>query len=184
MARASIAGRLRMRRLNWVGISASVVLIVALLSRLVWWFVVQRLPNSDFEMRAAAFGDIAGAVFSALAFAGLIVTALMQREELALQRKQLSETQGELKRAADAEESTMAALRAQAKVARVAAHLNAAIYLLDRFNELDQGSLVKERQELLAEILLLRSLLKGDIHGIGFDKEASEVIFSGMDPDE
>ena len=46
-----------------------------------------------------AFGDKFGAVnalFSGLAFAGLIVTLLYQKEELKLQREELAETRKEL----------------------------------------------------------------------------------------
>ena len=46
------------------------------------------------------FGDMFGAVnslFSGLAFAGLIITLLFQKEELKLQREELAETRNELK---------------------------------------------------------------------------------------
>lgn len=41
------------------------------------------------------FGSV-NALFSGLAFAGLIVTPIMQHEELALQRKELQQTNDEL----------------------------------------------------------------------------------------
>ncbi len=49
-----------------------------------------------------AFG-MANALFSALAFALLIYTSLLQREELRLQRKEIAENREELKRSADAQ---------------------------------------------------------------------------------
>lgn len=55
---------------------------------------------------AGSHGDIYGAVnalFTALAFAFLIYTSLMQREELRLQRKDLKLTREELKKTADAQ---------------------------------------------------------------------------------
>lgn len=118
-----------MRR--WLWTIAAAFLTVAVLSRLIWGSVVQRLPLPDFGVRAAAFGDIAGALFSALAFALLIVTALMQREELSLQREELRETRAELKRTAEAQEGSERALQAQVDTARVAAKLNALASLLD-----------------------------------------------------
>lgn len=124
MARASVAGRSRVKRWRWVLVGAGAALFVLVLSRVIWRYVVQRLPHSDFEVQAAAFGDIAGAVFSAFAFAGLIVTALIQREELSLQRE-------ELRRSTEAQESSAEALGAQVETARQAAALNALSSLLD-----------------------------------------------------
>jgi hypothetical protein len=55
------------------------------------------------------FGDTFGAInslFSGLAFAGIIYTILLQRDELHLQREELKSTREELKRSADAQEKT------------------------------------------------------------------------------
>lgn len=71
-----------------------VVLIMWLLS---WVFI--DLYISDTTSRGT-FGDKFGAVnalFSGLAFAGLIVTLLYQKEELKLQREELAQTREELK---------------------------------------------------------------------------------------
>lgn len=57
-----------------------------------------------------AFGDLFGsinALFSGLAFAGLIVAILLQRQELQLQREELQETRQELARTADAQENNL-----------------------------------------------------------------------------
>lgn len=43
-------------------------------------------------------------LFAGLAFAGIIYTVLLQRNELRLQRQELKETREELKRSADAQE--------------------------------------------------------------------------------
>ncbi len=118
-----------MRR--WLWTIAAAFLAVAVLSRLIWGSVVQRLLLPDFGARAGAFGDIAGALFSALAFALLIVTALMQREELSLQREELRETREELKRTADAQEASERALQAQVEAAVKTARLNALAALLN-----------------------------------------------------
>ena len=123
-----------MRR--WLLTIAEAFGFVLVLSCLGWWFVVQRLPHSGFEARAAAFGDVAGAVFSAFAFAGLIVTALMQREELSLQRAELRDTRAELKRTADAQEASEKALRAQVMTSDLTARLNAATALLEHYRSI------------------------------------------------
>jgi hypothetical protein len=58
-------------------------------------------------------GDLYGsinALFSGLAFAGVIVTILLQREELILQRKELIQTREELARSAAAQDESQKAL--------------------------------------------------------------------------
>ena len=65
---------------------------------------------------AAEFGDSFGAAnafFSALAFAGIIITILLQRRELELQRKELKETKLELRKTARAQEESQRALNLQ-----------------------------------------------------------------------
>lgn len=84
------------------------------------------------------FGDMFGAVnslFSGLAFAALIFTVFMQREELSLQRKELEYTRQELRRSAAAQEASEAALRAQAEATAQAATLNATHTLITYYRE-------------------------------------------------
>lgn len=60
-----------------------------------WYYIDKCLPPDD----RGVFGDKFGAVnslFSGLAFAGLIITLLFQKEELKLQREELRETRKEL----------------------------------------------------------------------------------------
>ncbi len=82
------------------------------------------------------FGDVFGvvnALFSGLAFTGLIYTVFLQREELSLQRKELELTRQELKRSAKAQEQSEVALRAQAEAASMSARMNTASVLLDHY---------------------------------------------------
>lgn len=84
------------------------------------------------------FGDVFGAVnalFSGMAFAGLIYAILLQREDLALQRKELELTRQELTRSAQAQEQSELALRAQAQAASQSARLNATNFLLEHYRE-------------------------------------------------
>lgn len=69
--------------------------------------------------KANEFGDsfgMANALFSALAFAFLIVTAIMQKKELELQRKELNETRKELKKSAKAQDESQKALTLQVSI--------------------------------------------------------------------
>lgn len=77
------------------------VIIFAFLAVIViWlgsWCLIETYIDSEDK---GVFGDQFGAVnalFSGLAFAGLIVTLLYQKEELKLQREELAQTRGELK---------------------------------------------------------------------------------------
>lgn len=70
------------------------------------------------------FGDMFGAVnalFSGLAFAGVIYAIFLQRQELALQRDELAATRVELGRSAEAQEKSEVALGDQARILRQSA---------------------------------------------------------------
>ena len=54
------------------------------------------------------FGAV-NALFSGLAFAGLIIAILLQRQELQLQREELAETRKEIRRSAEAQEQLVRA---------------------------------------------------------------------------
>lgn len=88
------------------------------------------------------FGDVFGAanaLFSGLAFAGLIYAILLQREDLSLQRTELELTRQELQRTAEAQEQSEIALRAQAAAASQSARLTAINFLLKHYErELDE----------------------------------------------
>lgn len=63
-----------------------------------WWLIVKHIDASE---QQGQFGDMFGAVnalFSGLAFAGLIITLIFQQEELKLQRDELKEQREEMTR--------------------------------------------------------------------------------------
>jgi phosphotransferase system glucose/maltose/N-acetylglucosamine-specific IIC component len=97
--------------------------------------------------KSGVFGDSFGvlnALFSGLAFSILIVTVLLQREELRLQREELKENREELKRSANAQE--------------LSARLNALTALFSEYRSLAES---KEEE-------LLRALMaSGKIPGAG-----------------
>lgn len=80
----------------WIWIIVAIIGVIALWL-LSWWGISEFI---DEPINRGTFGDMFGAVnalFSGLAFAGLIVTLLYQKEELQLQREELAETRKELK---------------------------------------------------------------------------------------
>jgi hypothetical protein len=87
------------QHLTIISISVLVVVLGAWLFN--WWY----LDNLE-ESTRGTFGDMFGAVnalFSGLAFGGIIITILLQRKELALQREELKQNRYELQRTADAQ---------------------------------------------------------------------------------
>lgn len=87
------------------------------------------------------FGDMFGAVnalFSGLAFGGIILTILLQRQELALQREELQHTREELKRSADSQEESQKALKRQAENLKISAKLTALNTLFTYYAEQEQ----------------------------------------------
>jgi hypothetical protein len=108
-------------------------------------------PVSVFSIgNAGAFGDSFGiltSLFSALAFTGMIITILLQKDELSLQREELSETRKEI--------------RAQKEILRLQ-NFNSAFYrLLDYYKQnLDNISITdKESKDKKNGISALRFLL-------------------------
>ena len=79
----------------WIWIVLAIIGVIAAWG-LSWWLINK---NIDCSTERGTFGDMFGAVnalFSGLAFAGLIVTLLYQKEELKLQREELKDTRNEL----------------------------------------------------------------------------------------
>lgn len=83
------------------------------------------------------FGDLFGAVnalFSGLAFAGLIYTIVLQKQDLALQRDEIALNRAELKKTAKAQQKSEKALTEQVEQMKIASRLNALKTLIDYYN--------------------------------------------------
>ena len=76
-------------------------------------------------------------IFTALAFAGIILTVFLQKEELALQRQELVDTRKELQRTAVAQEKSEAALSQQVRSMQLSAELNALNSLISLYYGLE-----------------------------------------------
>tara|TARA_R100000935_G_C2757476_1_gene132225 strand:- start:127 stop:633 length:507 start_codon:yes stop_codon:yes gene_type:complete len=103
--------------------------------------------ENTFNENAAWFGDSFGAInslFSGLAFAGIIYTILLQRQELQLQRQELKNTREELKRSADSQEKTEKLFKYQGDIMNKTARLNGLNQLIEYYsialNNTDQKS--------------------------------------------
>lgn len=87
---------MKIRNLGWLligGVFFAVIIYAGILIYLAW-------PIAEFSIsNSGVFGDSFGmltSLFSGLAFAGLIITIVMQRDELSLQRQELHLTREEL----------------------------------------------------------------------------------------
>ena len=109
------------------------------------------------------FGDMFGVVnslFAGLAFAGIIYTIFLQKEELRLQRKELELTRKELERSAGAQEKSQQALSEQVSAQLLTAKLNAYSSLVGHYGEEARsvtGNLtpaVQARQEAFGKVIM------------------------------
>jgi uncharacterized membrane protein YedE/YeeE len=113
-------------------------LVFVLISGFVLYFLAVSAYYPDMPTRGQ-FGDAFGginALFSGLAFLGIIYAIILQREELGLQRKELELTRTELKRTAGAQERSEKALSRQAESLKVTAKLNGLSARLQHYNTL------------------------------------------------
>jgi hypothetical protein len=112
----------------------SMVSIVVVLGLWLWaYFSLRNVPFID----RGTFGDMFGAVnavFSGLAFGGIIITIWMQKHELELQRKELISTRTELHRSASSQERSEEALSKQAANLKASAKLSALSTLVEYYN--------------------------------------------------
>lgn len=103
------------------------------------------------------FGDLFGAVnalFSGLAFAGLIYTIYLQKQDLKMQRKEIELNRNELKKAAKAQQHSEKALLDQVEQMKISAKLNALNTLINYYNT--QISNPNNSEEIITKAKLKR----------------------------
>ena len=124
---------------NYRGNPSIIVALLLVATVVVLWlatpFVVSSLYKPPTE--AGPFGDLFGsinALFSGLAFAGLIYAILLQRRELELQRLELQATREEMKLARSEAERTASAQEATARLSAITTLVDHHRSLIDRIN--------------------------------------------------
>jgi len=134
--------------MRWFMIAAGFVLVVWA----VLWILLILLI--DDPAQRGQFGDMFGAstaLFSGLAFAGVIIAMLYQREELSLQRQELALQRQELARSAEAQEQLV-------KTQERSALMNARATLMAHFSEgvsfgnVDQSAYQRQAELLIASV--------------------------------
>jgi len=104
------------------------LLFVACIWLAYWDWIIRCIFEKDSWATRGQFGDMFGALnalFSGLAFAGIIYTIRQQSEDLELQREELKLTRQELTKSAEAQKKAEEALNNQAKTMQQTALLNA-----------------------------------------------------------
>lgn len=113
------------KKTNYLAMFFGIAVVVFVLLALYTHIVPNVFENMDDR---AGFGDMYGAfeaLFSGLAFAGVLVAIFMQRDELRLQREELALTREELHIAAEAQEKSAQALEDQLDRTLLAAQIQA-----------------------------------------------------------
>jgi hypothetical protein len=98
--------------LNWRHVAGTIALVVAIQAAMAWLTYATLGDWSERSQFGEMFG-VVNALFSGLAFAGVVWAILLQRHELALQRLELRLARDEARRSADALESSAQLLRDQ-----------------------------------------------------------------------
>lgn len=120
------------RKPSWLWV-VLIALGIILLWAASWYFIANRY--SQWPVRGT-FGDMFGAVnalFSGLAFAGVIFAIILQRRELELQRRELRLNRQELSRSAGAQERSQDALSEQVGALERSARLSAVAALVNSY---------------------------------------------------
>jgi hypothetical protein len=114
------------------------LIILFVLIFIIWGiFLIIMLCTPQEWVIKGQFGDMFGsinALFSGLAFGGVIFTILLQRNELALQRQELIETRKKLARTALAQENSEKALNKQVQLQNMTTKLNS-LNILINYNQ-------------------------------------------------
>lgn len=119
---------------NQISLLTKMIILVFLVWALSTVFIIKGIDNwAD----RGTFGDLFGAVnalFSGLAFAGLIYTIFLQKEDLQMQREEIAQNRKELKKSAIAQQKSEKALAEQVEQMKITAKLNALNTIINFYN--------------------------------------------------
>lgn len=109
---------------KWINTAFLLILLdLVIFVLMLMWMGISHIEGTN---NRAQFGDMFGvvnALFSGLAFAGIIYTILLQRHELSLQRKELKDTREELKLTREAHQKNCSIMDQQLLIARKSAEI-------------------------------------------------------------
>jgi len=126
------------------GVIIGIIVGVVSIWGIYWLLAFKGFPG---WVERGQFGDMFGglnALFSGLAFAGVIIAIILQKEELGLQRE-------EMKRFADAQEKSEQALNRQAETLKTTAELNAINSFITNYEQILRELTTAQKNETVLE---------------------------------
>jgi len=120
-----------MNNRNLLALMVVAIIIVWLISGFMTLFFIDNWQDRG------TFGDMFGAVnalFSGLAFAGLIYAVVLQKQDLELQKTEIKLNRAELSKSSKAQVASQKALIEQVEQMRIAARLNALNTIINYYN--------------------------------------------------
>ncbi|TDL99167.1 MAG: hypothetical protein C4K58_07750 [Flavobacteriaceae bacterium] len=157
-------------KLSKTGLFLRIALSVVFLWGLSGFLIYSNLDNwSD----RGTFGDLFGAVnalFSGLAFAGLIFTIYMQAEAHEAQKKDIAINRRSIQKSMNIQEQTLLAMSEQAKQTQLTAQLNALNTLINYYNiQIDKPGndpqiVLKAREKRRSLIKKIDTMIEGLDH--------------------
>jgi len=159
-----------LRRLAVIGIAIAVPL--ALFFGYLY-FVVMSKPNwtEDLGRLGDSFGAV-NALFTGLAFAGLLINLVQQREEIALQHRELIESRKQFERSATAQEQTARLNAYTSLLNEYSARLAALVAANKDFLAQRDRNLASSSNEMIAKALLAKTPYEGQIAELSQRREA------------
>lgn len=154
----------------------SYIVAVAAIGIAVLWLVLGLAPIlatrclSDGALIGDSFG-LVNALFSALAFGGVVIAILLQRKDLSIQQEELELTRGVLEKQATSQNHSMEALERQAVLMHRTALLSSLTLLVQSIDQelanlstydKQYARLRKEREEALSKVRDIVAALSSD----------------------
>lgn len=138
----------KFKKPNFITISITITIIIISLWVLTYFLLID---NDKKGVIGDMFGSI-NALFSGLALAGIILTILLQRKEISLQREEMAEHRKQLSRSAEAQEKTEKLISKEILAREKSAKINALSTIIDSYNNDMQRNpnnplLLKKRNE-------------------------------------
>lgn len=124
------APKIETKSTRWLSL---IFLFIAVI--LLWgssWVAIVYSPLDGWQQRGT-FGDMFGginALFSGLAFGGVIYAILLQRQELELQREELKSTRSEMEKSVKAQLRSSASFEQQVRLMAITAYISAETELM------------------------------------------------------
>lgn len=140
------------------------LLCIAIISIATLYSLLIRKYSKNIGEFGDSFGGLSS-VFSGLAFAGVIITIIMQMKELQLTREEMILARRELSRAAKAQEDSQLALSQQLESMKSSSNIDALIYYLD-----------KELQTHDEDVYVAKQIIKKETEKLFNKKEYADYL--------